>query len=110
MAKRGSGRSYDSRSGVGTLMGNKTGKVCAFGVRMSDCRKCTIGKNNENTENVPPHDCNKNWSGSAKAMEPDVGVELIKTVEDQGVTVSTIIMDDDTTTMAKIRKGNNTFS
>ncbi|KAL4229161.1 hypothetical protein ACF0H5_012199 [Mactra antiquata] len=38
--KRGSGRAYDSKSGVGTLMGNNSGRICAYGVRMSDCRMC----------------------------------------------------------------------
>jgi hypothetical protein len=104
--KRGSGRSYDSKSGVGTLIGNNTGKICAFGVRQSDCRICTRDVNG-NKENVPPHNCTKNWSGSAKAMESDVGVNLIKSIEKQGVKVSTIIMDDDTTTMARIRQDIN---
>ena len=100
--KRGSGRSYDSKSGVGTLMGNATGRICVFGVRQSDCRICnraTVDK-----ENIPPHKCTKNWSGSAKAMEPDVGINLIKSVENQGVKVTTLTMDDDTTTMARIRQ------
>lgn len=101
--KRGSGRSYDSKSGVGTLIGNNTGKICAFGVRQSDCRICNRVVDG-NKDNILPHNCTKNWSGSAKAMEPDVGIHLIKSVENQGVKVSTIIMDDDTTTMARIRQ------
>ena len=38
---------------------------------------------------------------------PDVGGELVKTVEAQGVDVDVIIMDDDATTMARIRKDMN---
>lgn len=37
-------------------------------------------------------------------MEPDVGGELVKSIEKQGVDVGVIIMDDDTTTMARIRQ------
>ena len=37
-------------------------------------------------------------------MEPDVGGELVKEIETKNVTVSTIIMDDETTTMARIKK------
>ena len=37
-------------------------------------------------------------------MESDVGVDLIKTFEKECVRVKTIIMDDNTTTMSKIRK------
>ena len=98
--KRGSGRAYDSKSGVGTLIGNTSGKICAFGIRVSDCRTCS----NFETEKTPSHKCSKNWSGSAKAMESDVGVDLIKSVEKEGVRVKTLIMDDDTTTMAKVRR------
>ena len=57
-----------------------------------------------NKENILKHNCTNNWSGRAKAMESDVGVNLIKSVETQCVKVSTVIMDDDTTTMARIRQ------
>ena len=40
-------------------------------------------------------------------MEPDVGTELAKTMEAQGVSVDIIIMDDDATSMARIRKDIN---
>lgn len=39
--KRSSGRKYDSLSGVGAVVGNKTKKILAFGVKQKDCRKCT---------------------------------------------------------------------
>lgn len=99
--KRGSGRAYDSKSGVGTLIGNRTGKICAYGVKNKDCRMCNF---HINKGKVPPeHDCNRNWSGSSKAMEPSVAVDVIKEVESQNVEVSVLIMDDDATTMARIR-------
>ena len=31
--KRGSGQAYDSKSGVGTVIENRTGKICAYGIR-----------------------------------------------------------------------------
>jgi len=37
-------------------------------------------------------------------MEPDVGINLIKSVENQAVIYYPLIMDDDTTTMARIRQ------
>ena len=103
--KRGSGRTYDSKPGVGAMIGNETGKICAYSVRIKDCRKCQFYSNKGLTP--PPHTCHKNWDGSSKAMEPDVGGELVKTVEAQGVDVDVIIMDDDATTMARIRKDMN---
>ena len=76
--KRGSGRAYNSKSGVGTFIGNATGKICAYGVRVSGCRTCTkwerLGKE------PPSHKCYKNWTGSSKAMEPDVGAEVVSSV------------------------------
>ncbi|KAL5012907.1 hypothetical protein ScPMuIL_011458 [Solemya velum] len=100
--KRGSRRAYDSKPGVGTMIGNNTGQVCAYGVRVSDCRMCQVYGNKG--EVPPDHTCRKNWNGSAKAMEPDVGGTLVKEIEGKGVDVGVIIMDDDTTTMARLRK------
>jgi len=100
--RRGSGRCYDSKSGVGTMIGNNSGKICAYGVRSKCCRKCdyyhAIGKE------VPHHICSRNWVGSSKAMEPYVGGELVKEIETHNIDVGTIIMNDDCTTMSRIRK------
>ncbi|VDI59335.1 Hypothetical predicted protein [Mytilus galloprovincialis] len=100
--KRGSGRKYDSKSGVGTMIGDQTGKVVGRGIRSSDCRACTFWE----AKNVEPqeHKCTRNWFGSAKGMEPDVGARLIEDIETKNCQVSTVIMDDDTTTMARIRR------
>ncbi len=98
--KRGSGRAYDSSSGVGTLMGNLTGKIVAYNIRSKVCRICQ-----HHSDSTPPvHDCQKNWVGSSKAMEADVAAEVVKKVQDSGVKVGTMIMDDDTTTISRIRK------
>lgn len=100
--KRGSGRAHDSKSGVGTIIGNKTGKNCGYGIRIKECRKCSYHQNLGQTH--PAHNCQKNWSGSSKAMESDVALEVIKTVEKENVQVGTLIMDDDATTMAKVQQ------
>lgn len=100
--KRGSGRCYDSKSGVGTLIGNMSGKICAYGVRSKCCRTCDY--HSARGSEIPDHMCYKNWGGSSKAMEPDVGAQLVKEVEKENIRVGTLIMDDDCTTMARIRK------
>ena len=100
--KRGSGRAYNSKAGIGVLIGNTTKKVCAYGYRFTDCSVCR--HHQSKGADPPPHDCNNNWGGSSKAMEPDIGVKLIQEVEEKGVRVDTLIMDDDTTTMARVRK------
>ncbi|CAC5403040.1 unnamed protein product [Mytilus coruscus] len=102
MEDGGSGRKYDSKSGVGTLIGNQTGKVVGRGIRSSDCRVCTFWE----ARNVEPYDhkCTRNWFGSVKGMEPDVGARLIEDLETKNSQVSTVIMEDDTTTIARIRR------
>jgi hypothetical protein len=101
--KRGAGRSYDSKSGVGTMIGNLSGKIVGVGVRSKDCRKCSY---HLQKGQVPPeHKCCKNWQGSSKAMEPDVAAELVQEIEqNENVEVRVLIMDDDTTTASKLRE------
>jgi hypothetical protein len=50
--KRSSGRKYDSRSGVGTMIGEKTGKILGCGVRIKDCRMCTLAERKSNAKNA----------------------------------------------------------
>ena len=98
--KRGSGRSYNSSTGVGTSIGEKSGKVLAFSVKNKECRICEIAQNNG--RKVKPHNCQKNWIGSSKAMEPAAGADLAKQVEEKGLPVDILIMDEDATTIPKI--------
>ena len=100
--KRGSGRAYDSLTGVGTMIGNLTGKIVGFDIRSKDCRVCDVARR----KGQPPssHDCSCNWDGSSKGMEPDAAVSIVQDIERQGVDVATLIMDDDATTIARLRK------
>ena len=50
------------------------------------------------------HDCRVNWGGSSKGMEQDLAVEMLNTVKDDNFAVTTLIGDDDTTTMANVRQ------
>ncbi|CAC5424477.1 unnamed protein product [Mytilus coruscus] len=100
--KRGSGKKYDSMSGVGVAIGNETGKVLGREIRSKDCRTCTYWEGTG--VEAAMHDCPRNWYGTSKGMEPDVGVSIIKKIEEKKCTVSTLIMDDDATTMSKIRQ------
>lgn len=49
-------------------------------------------------------DCGKNWGGSSKAMEPAMAVNILNNIKEKGYTIQKIIMDDDVTTLAKIRR------
>ncbi|CAC5401769.1 unnamed protein product [Mytilus coruscus] len=93
--KKGSGRSYNSLSGVSTLIGKTTGKVVNHKVRISSCRICERAKG----RGILPrqHKCRKNWSGSAKGMEPDMVVEMLKELDEKGVDILEVVGDDDST-------------
>ena len=85
-------------AGHASFIGAKTGKLIGYEVR---CKKCAIcdAAARLNIE-VRQHDCRKNWSGSAKAMEPDLAVSMLKTFKDKDASIKTITMDDDSTTIA----------
>ncbi|VDI14592.1 Hypothetical predicted protein, partial [Mytilus galloprovincialis] len=75
---RGSGRSYNSLSGHCSMI--------------------------EKSKSSPPvHECHMNWSGSAKSMEADMVTEMVKDVGKKGVSVSSIVGDEDSTTIARLR-------
>ncbi|XP_021373023.1 uncharacterized protein LOC110463022 [Mizuhopecten yessoensis] len=99
--KRGSGHSYNSLSGHATFIGKESGKVLAYDVRNKHCRFCQRA-DTYNLE-VTPHDCRKNWDGSAKAMESSMCVSMLKDLQKKGSPVQTIIMDNDSTSIAKAR-------
>ena len=42
--------------------------------------------------------------GSAKSMEQDMVVSMVQEKSEKGIKVSTIISDDDTTTMSRLRQ------
>ncbi|XP_048749762.1 uncharacterized protein LOC125647095 [Ostrea edulis] len=99
--KRGTGRAYNSLTGHATLIGQKTGKCVGYALKSKKCRICSAAK----VKNVTPrkHNCKKNWSGSAKAMEPAMACEMLQSILDSGEKVSTLVMDNDSTTIARVK-------
>ena len=95
--RRSSGRSYNSKSGHGALIGEVGGLVLDYGTRISNCKQCEVDKSKV-------HDCRLNWGGSSKAMESDLAVSMLNSTSCDNHHISTIIGDDDCTTMAKIQK------
>ena len=89
-------------AGHASFIGAKTGKLIGYELR---CKKCAIcdAAAKLNIE-VSQHDCRKNWTGSAKAMEPTLAVSMLKTFKDKDASIITITMDDDSTTIARARK------
>lgn len=82
--------------GAVSLIGKKTGKVIAYSARYKRCIVCSIAISKKKTSKQ--HVCCINWKGSAKAMEPDMVVELLRSTKKRKAIVTTLIGDDDTTT------------
>ena len=105
-SKRGNGRSYDSLNGYATIIGFLTGKILDYTTRNRQCSLCDAG--HPKTD----HPCRLNWTGSAKAMEADSGVELImnsKILKRNNLQVKCVIGDEDSSTMAAIKKAKPDF-
>ncbi|XP_061193563.1 uncharacterized protein LOC133201777 [Saccostrea echinata] len=99
---RSSGRKYNSYSGHSVLIGDKSGKILRYDYR---CRKCRLCENAKRKGIQPiDHDCRKNWDGSAKAMEPDMIVGMLKDLEKENIHPHELVMDDDSTAISRARK------
>ena len=83
------------------MIGAKTGNVIGYTVRSKQCRVCSSSARN-NTE-CPPHDCRRNWDGSAKGMEADMVAEIVTDISSKGIRTKAIIGDDDSTTIARLK-------
>jgi len=83
------------------MIGTKTGKVIGVGIKAKTCRICS--NSDANKRPPPPHDCHKNWSGSAKSMESAIIIDIIKEIEMDGKKIGKMIGDDDTTTIARAK-------
>ena len=82
------------------MIGAQSKKIIQFGVRQKDCRTCTYHKNKKQA--VPSHRCH--FEGSSRAMEADLASDLVNKIHGTGTAeLGTIIMDEDTTTIARIK-------
>ena len=98
--KRGNGFVYNSHSGRGSVVGNKSDKILAYKVLSTYCCTCARGSKDE-------HICVKNHTGSAKSMEPKAAVDLCLNNPDldaAGVRVTGFVGDKDSSTIAALRR------
>jgi hypothetical protein len=83
-------------------MGTHTKKVLDYDVSKKQCRQCDIAVRTGAPSS--DHDCRVNYFGSSKGMEAHVASTLFKRSKDQGLVYSTLIGDDDASTLARLRK------
>ena len=70
-SKRAHKHSYNTKSGVGIIIGKETGKILFMGVRNKYCAAC----HNTSGGTIPEHTCFLNWDQSSSAIETDIIVE-----------------------------------
>ena len=85
------------------MIGAETGKVIGYSVRSKFCKTC----DNIYRKFPKVHDCRCYWDGSSKAMESDMVIEMVKKHCEEGRSISTIVADDDTTTISRLKKAVN---
>lgn len=83
------------------MIGAKTGKVINYAVRSKSCRVCE----NASKSILKPgaHDCRKDFEGSAKSMESDMVVSMVKDMNEKGIKMGTSVADDDAATLCRLR-------
>ena len=102
-SKRSHKHSYNAKSGVAVIFGQKTKKLLFLAVRNKFCSVCKIAEN----KGQPPreHRCYRNWAGSSGAMESDMLAEGFRMSErSHGVRYLRLVADGDSSVMATIRQ------
>jgi len=100
---RSIGGKYRSSTGHGLLIGALSKKVMDSGVYNKKCAICT-----KKTNAVKKHLCVKNFEGSSKSTEASALTKmLIRLPEEKGVSICTIITDDDSNGRAMSRQATN---
>lgn len=84
------------------MIGLRSGKVIAYSTRNKRCAVCQAAE--RSGRKATSHDCRLNWSGSSKAMEPDVAAELANNSGKYGAQISVLVGDDDSATIKKVRE------
>ena len=101
MGWRKRGRSHDLSSGMGSAIGVKTRKVLSYATCNTMCPVCQEAE--KNNKEPDAHDCRRNHHGSSKSMEANVAVQLFTDATASGVSYSTYIGDDDSTTESRLK-------
>lgn len=99
--KRSYGKSYDASSGVGCIVGARTGKLLFIGVRNKFCSVCARAENLNVVKKE--HVCFQNWNTTSTSMESDIIVEGFKrSLELHNIIYHQLIGDGDSSVMKKL--------
>lgn len=110
------GPQHNAQSGCGAYRHQKdtggSGKIMSIMIRVTACRMCAwhLKKNPEATDEeleayAKTHECAKNYNGSASSMEAHCIVAHLEYLYTKGIVMDFLVMDDDSTTAANLRKG-----
>ena len=89
-SKRSHKHSYNAKSSVAIIIGEKTSKILHIGVRNKYCSSCSQGIPEEK------HRCYKNWNDSSSEMETEVILDgFLKAEQTHGVQYLRFIGDGD---------------
>jgi hypothetical protein len=100
-------RTYDSLSGHGLMIGQKTKAVVAYQNYLKSCSVCNRHEKKKTSEiPVPEHTCRKNRTGSSKGMEAKAALDCVNNVwtnEMIAAFVGLICVDNDASTRANLQ-------
>ena len=97
--KRSSGRTYNSVSGHGMMIGCRSSKVIDAVVLSKRCNICSTPI----LEALSPHICPKNYEGSSKGMEAEGSLRLCVRARERKYAIGIIVSDDDSTMRAVLK-------
>lgn len=95
------GKARNSKTGQGTAVGSRTGKIVDYATMNNSCRVCEYAV--KTSSQVQEHDCRRNHTGSSKSMESAAAVKIYMKGKEMGVQYSTFIGDEDSTTIAHVK-------
>ncbi|XP_074034660.1 uncharacterized protein [Leptinotarsa decemlineata] len=91
----------NAASGVGCIVGHRTGKLLYLGFRNKFCRTCDFY--NRKKVEIPQHKCFKNWIGTSTSMETDIIVEGFRSsITTHGLKYLTSVGDGDSSVYSKL--------
>ena len=104
-SKRSHRHSYNAKSGVGIIIGQRTKKILHMSVKNKYCASCAAGSPRDK------HHCYKNWDESSSAMETQAILEGFQQSEQvHGLRYTSFIGDGDSSVYPTLISGSSQLS